>query len=360
MRIPEPEATARISRPAQRWPDAAAPTGILLTTELPSGSTAWSKARRDVGHLLDHFGYTTLALPRTWHPRQWLRLMGNLRALLPPGGHVLIEYPFNQRKRAFPLHLLCKRRGAKLYALIHDLESLRSEVSPVEREIAILRLFDGLISHGGAMTRWLREQGFVGEIAELKLFDYCAAPGRAWHESGLSAPLKVAWAGNLWPAKAGFIYDPRVAQLEGVELSLYGPNFEPALMRSGLGWRGVFDPDFPTLQDSCHFGLVWDGDDVDRCSGDFGRYMRYNIPHKLSLYLALGLPVAVWSEAAAAQFVRAHRIGVTVGSLRELGDMPARLPAEEYREMSANAVALGLEVRRGTFLRDALQELAAN
>jgi hypothetical protein len=359
MRIPEPEATARISRPAEHWPDAAARTGILLSTESPNESTAWSKARRDVGQLLDHLGYTTLPLPPTWHPRQWLRLMGNLRTLLPPGGHVLIEYPFKQRKRAYPLHLLCKRRGAKLYALIHDLESLRSEDSPVAREIAILRLFDGLISHGGAMTRWLREQGLVGAIAELNLFDYCAAPDRAWHESGLSAPLKVAFAGNLAPAKAGFIYDPGLAQLKGVELSLYGPHFEPTRMRSTVTCRGVFDPDQPALQDTCHFGLVWDGDDVDRCSGILGRYMRYNIPHKLSLYLALGLPVVVWSEAAAAQFVRAHRIGVTVAGLRELSDIPSRLAMADYREMAANAETLGRDVRRGTFLRDALQELTA-
>jgi hypothetical protein len=174
----------------------------------------------------------------------------------------------------------------------------------------------------------------------------------------LSAPLKLACAANLAPAKAGFIYDAGLARLPGVELSLYGPYFEPGRMRSAVGHVGVFDPDRPALRDSCHFGLVWDGSEVDRCAGAAGRYMRYNAPHKLSLYLALGLPVVVWSEAAAARLVLDHRIGVTVRSLRELGDIPARLAASDYRQMAANAVALGRHVRGGAFLRKALRALA--
>ncbi|AMO22839.1 sugar transferase [Ramlibacter solisilvae] len=342
----------------ERSSGAPAPAGIFLTTALPDESTAWSKARRDVGGLLGRLGYASLPLPSTWRWREWLRLGDTAQAMLPSGGHVLIEYPFAQRKRSFLLRLLCRRRGLKLYGLIHDLDSLRNADSSVKREVAILKTFDGLISHSPAMTRWLREQGVAAPIAELELFDYCAAPGPAWHEGGLDTPLKVACAGNLAPAKAGFVYDPRLAQLPGVELSLYGPYFEPERMRSPLNCLGVFDPDQPALQARCHFGLVWDGDDVDSCDGISGRYMRYNIPHKVSLYLALGLPVVVWREAAAASFVQAHRIGLTVGSLRELGAIPARLSSPEYLEMAANAMALGREVRRGAFLHRALQALA--
>jgi len=356
MRNFEPETTAS-SRPLAPEQDTPA-AGLYLTTRVPDESTAWSKARRDMGQLLRRFGYSTVPLPASWHPGQWLGFVRDMQARLPSGGHLLIEYPFEQRKRAFLLRFLSKRRDIRLYALIHDLDSLRNDDSPVEREIAILKLFDGLISHTGAMTHWLRDQGLAGTIRELELFDYCAAPGPAWHDSELSSPLKVAFAGNLLPSKAGFIYDARLAELPGVQLALYGPYFEAASARSAVTCLGVFDPDQPALKDPCHFGLVWDGHDLDSCDGKLGRYMRYNVPHKLSLYLALGLPVVVWSEAAAAQTVRDRGIGLTVRSLRELGEIPARLSASAYREMAANAVALGREVRRGAFLHQALRGLA--
>ena len=83
---------------------------------------------------------------------------------------------------------------------------------------------------------------------------------------------------------------------------------------------GAFDPDTPFLNGRYHFGLIWDGTGVDSCEGLYGHYMRFNSPHKLSLYVALGLPVIVWREAAIADFVLKQGIGVTVGNLLELDD----------------------------------------
>ena len=51
------------------------------------------------------------------------------------------------------------------------------------------------------------------------------------------------------------------------------------------------------------FGLVWDGDDLGACTGVFGEYMKYNNPHKTSLYLASGLPVIIWEKAAMAKYI---------------------------------------------------------
>ena len=47
--------------------------------------------------------------------------------------------------------------------------------------------------------------------------------------------------------------------------------------------------------------------------------------HKLSLYLAVGLPVIIWEKAAEAEFVLKENVGVTVKSLYEL---PQRLATE--------------------------------
>jgi hypothetical protein len=338
---------------------AAAEGKVLLTTPVPRQQTAWTKARMDVQQLLRQAGYQVLDVPTGAGPAPWLRLARELRRRLGRGGHILIEYPFAQRKRAYLLRLLSRLAGARLFALVHDLDSLRWADSPRRREMAILRLFDGLISHNPAMTQWLREGGVQARVADLNLFDYRARPPAArWSEDGIATPLKIACAGNLSWDKARYVYDPRLWLLPDVHLDLYGAFFEPdRLPAQAVRYRGAFDPDLPQLQDRYHFGLVWDGSGVDACEGGYGQYMRFNNPHKLSLYVALGLPVVVWQEAAIADFVRRCGIGVTVRDLRELGDIPKRIDTRAYRAMVRNIAPLGEAVRRGDFLHDALVRL---
>ena len=337
----------------------AAERKVLLTTPVPTQKTAWTKARMDVLHLLRDAGYTVLEVPAQTRPGDWLALMRQLRQELGGGGHILIEYPFQQRKRLYALATMAKLAGARFHVLLHDLDSLRFADSPKEREIAVLRLFDGIISHNPAMTEWLRDGGIRARIADLNLFDYrCGSSGGPWHEENVAAPLRVACCGNLSWDKARYIYDPRLSALQGVELDLYGAFFEPGRMPSErLRYQGVFDPDTPALKERYHFGLVWDGTGVDQCEGSYGNYMRYNNPHKLSLYVALGLPVVVWRESAIAQFVQRCGIGTTVRDLRELGTLAQRVGNDEYRSMVRNIRPLSQAVRRGEFLHDALIRL---
>jgi hypothetical protein len=332
---------------------------VLLTTPVPRQKTAWTKARMDVMHLLQCAGYQVLEMPTSLRPADWWHLAKELRRRLDGHGHILIEYPFEHRRRAYLLALLSRLAGVRLFALVHDLDSLRFRDSPREREMAILRLFDGLISHNKAMTEWMREGGIGARVADLNLFDYCSfAPPARSHEDALGEPLKVACAGNLSWDKARYIYDPRLWSLQGVRLDLYGAFFEPDRLPGHADrYRGVFDPDVPQLQDRYHFGLVWDGSGVDNCEGNYGHYMRYNNPHKLSLYVALGLPVVVWEQAAIADFVKRCGLGVTVRDLRELGEIPSRIDDDEYRRMVRNIAPLGEAVRRGDFLQDALNRL---
>jgi hypothetical protein len=340
---------------------AASERKVLLTTPFPDQKTAWTKARMDVQRLLHGSGYQVLEVPVGTSARDWLRLYQGLRERLGRNGHVLIEYPFDQRKRLYGLLALSRVLGVRLYGLVHDLDSLRFADSTSKREIAILRLFDGLVSHNRTMTEWLRENGIPAHkrIVDLNLFDYlCDTPRTPCTEDAMASPLKVACAGNLSWGKARYIYDPGLTSLPGVQLDLYGAFFEPERVTGGnLRYRGVFDPNRPALDDRYHFGLIWDGTAIDQCEGSYGQYMRYNNPHKLSLYVALGLPVVVWREAAIADFVQRCGIGVTVRDLRELGEIPHRVDSAHYRRMVANMAPLTEAVRRGDFLHDAMVRL---
>ena len=105
------------------------------------------------------------------------------------------------------------------------------------------------------------------------------------------------------------------------------------------------------------FGLVWDGDSIDKCAGQYGEYMRYNNPHKTSLYLACGIPVVVWNKAAIADFIEKNRIGITVESLNEMSDIIENMSDGQYKELKKNAVIMGDRLREGQMLSRVLEKL---
>ena len=333
-------------------------TKLLLTTLVPDERTAWSKARADACTILQQDGYAAVRLPQLSSPRMTARFWSRLKRELAGGGHMLIEYPFGQRWRAYLLYLLKWFAPVKLYALLHDLDSLRFE-KPARRELAVLGLFDGLISHNPSMTRWLREKGYGKKIVELSMFDYLNAHHVPFHEHGMAAPLQILYAGNLAFGKARYLYRSEIGELKNVRLSVFGPNFESdRATGAAVVHKGVFDPDRPVLDRRYHFGLVWEGTSLETCEGPYGRYLRYNNPHKASLYVSLGLPIVIWSGAALAGFVVDQGIGVTIDRLEELQTLADRVDNDSYLSMVDQVQALRQKVGAGGFLSSAAGRLA--
>ena len=104
------------------------------------------------------------------------------------------------------------------------------------------------------------------------------------------------------------------------------------------------------------YGLVWDGDTIETCSGGKGEYLRINNPHKLSLYLAIGLPVIIWDEAAEADFVLKEHVGITVKSLYELSDKLSKVSDSDYENMKHNAQIVGARLRNGEYMTKAIKK----
>ena len=102
--------------------------------------------------------------------------------------------------------------------------------------------------------------------------------------------------------------------------------------------------------------MVWDGAVAETCGGNTGEYLRYNNPHKASLYLSSGIPVIIWKESAIADFVLSHKAGIAVSSLFELEDAIRAVSAEEYAEMQSNAAKLSEKLRSGYYFCKALDE----
>ena len=97
------------------------------------------------------------------------------------------------------------------------------------------------------------------------------------------------------------------------------------------------------------FGLVWDGDSVDSCCGNWGEYLMINTPHKVSLYIRCGLPIIIWRKAAMARFVEENGIGICVGSLRDIAGIYTRLTQAEYERMCENVQRVSRMMSEGRF-----------
>lgn len=338
---------------------------------------AGSKARNDIAAILSESGVLPLYADfRKTYPenssaaekirkhfeyrRTWYRAFSTLKK----GDIVYIQYPVSHS--TFFLNFLfsrCRKRGIICVAVIHDLEILRkfltaghlSAMNRLRCVLASRRLnqFSRIIAHNDVMKRYLT--GFCGipenRITSLEIFDYLTednavkSPDEAWKVRD-----HVIIAGNLNEDKAGYVYGLPSRPV----FVLYGAGFTGDAGTNIL-YKGAFPPD--ELPSALHgaFGLVWDGPDCSTCSGITGNYLRYNNPHKVSLYLASGIPVIIWKHAAMAAFVRKNGCGITVGSVGEISRRIDAVSEEEYRKMKRCAEQVGYRLRHGYYTKKALE-----
>lgn len=268
---------------------------------------------------------------------------------LPKNKQVIFNYPLANPYNHIVL-FLAKLKKLKITLLVHDLDSLRSGTS---KEHDLIFYSERVISHNKKMKSYLISLGVEEDkISILEIFDYLVSSDCGYLEvnSSVSNPAIVI-AGNLSKDKSGYIYSWK----PDVHCILYGVNFTP-INNENYDYRGVFDSSDPSkMIDDCHhliYGLVWDGVSVDTCSGYFGEYLRFNNPHKISLYLALGIPVIVWSESAMSDFVRENQCGICVESLTEIDSLIES--KEKYFAYAKNARIVSEKIRSGFYLAKAL------
>ena len=103
------------------------------------------------------------------------------------------------------------------------------------------------------------------------------------------------------------------------------------------------------------FGLVWDGDSQEECTGDWGEYLRINDPHKTSFYLRAGIPVIVWSQAAMAPFILEQQVGIAVDGLQQIGQRLAALSVADYRQMRQNAQSMSRRLNDGYYIKQGMK-----
>ncbi len=332
---------------------------------------AASKARQDAEEIILSLGYEPLQFPgeRTaaGNPLKQIRLFCQTMAawkkldrIVEPGSLVVIQYPFFPIKMVYLLRWLLPhtrmKKNIHFLALIHDLNSLRGLYgkAAVYSDQHFLKMFDQIISHNQKMTDYLMKTGIPEEkISELILFDYLTETTPKIHmlRDGITV------AGNLDPEKSGYISRLIKMTSENYSLHLYGKGLNGKNDIRNIIFHGAYAPEILPGELEGAFGLVWDGSSAESCDGATGNYLRYNNPHKLSLYLTAGLPVIIWKDAAEAEFVKKNQIGIAVDSLNGLEERIGRISETEYALMRENTKRVGERIQKGDYLITVLREV---
>lgn len=333
---------------------------------------AGNKARNDVEVIFNRLGYAPLKVRvDDWYKMNVLNAqIHKYRALLrafkrlKKNDDIVIQFPLLHHS-LFINSLLksLKNRGVNTYLLIHDLETLRfvnDKTLPFRMKLRMkltesdtFHSVTGIIAHNPIMKSVLVDKGIAEEkIVSLGIFDYLIPNFQ--EKSGQTKDQPIIVAGNLAKEKAGYLYDLPAEPA----YNLYGVGFDESRALANETYFGSFLPDELPAALEGGFGLVWDGDSVETCSGFFGEYLRYNNSHKASLYLASGFPLVVWKQSALSHFVLEKGCGIAVESLHDLKEAIDNLSDADYQDLVNNAKRVGQEIRDGHYLKTALNQLA--
>ena len=339
----------------------------------PDGKyNAQSKARNDVNKILEKNGYTSFYMPTNYGVqtklylkyKQYFAYKRNYKiwkdkiSQLKKGDQIFVQYPLiNTILNFHKIMEYCNELGIITIILIHDLDSIRMPNIPRKKieDKLVLNKAKYVIAHNQRMKDYLvKELGNESEkIFLLKIFDYLI-DGKIKHKN-MNKDDAVVIAGNLSQEKSKYISE--LKNVKDLNFNLYGKGYISNQDDRNVFYKGAFLPEEVPNALTGSFGLVWDGASRETCDGPFGVYLKYNNPHKTSLYLASELPVIVWQDSALAEFITKNRVGITIQSLDEIKTKIDKLTNDDYKEMVNNTKAISEKLHNGMYLTNALNEI---
>jgi hypothetical protein len=313
----------------------------------------------DIDVILEREGYEPIRFPSatSFGPLAKLKRFGFLCRMLmnlPADAIIAFQYPVDAKMAEWAIRAINNGRR-KIICIVTDIDGIKdSNEKKLKKDLERLKKFRNFIVHNPSMQRWLQEHGVKGKFACLGLFDYLTTAEPALREHS----LEVIYAGNLG-------YRPflkRLHELEArcpnVQFHLYGPAGSIDLSTGGnIVYHGISEAHElpPKLVGS--YGLIWEGDSIATLHGGFSEYLKYISPHKLSMYIAAGIPVICHPEMAIAGFVTGEGIGIAVTDLSYLEYLLAGIGVEQYETMRNHCLRLRPRVIAGRCLAAAMTEL---
>lgn len=261
-----------------------------------------------------------------------------------------IQYPMVNLRPFKMFSFLFSR--LKIIALIHDLPSYRFSDDPkeIQEEIDLLNKMSGIIVHSKAMEKRLKMDGLKIPTSILNVFDYLLPVEQ---EIRFKKNV-VVFAGAL--QKSLFLRELHQCPSDNISYNLYGGIKPDIVETEKIHYKGKFVPD--NISDiEGEWGLLWDGNSINSCEGNYGRYLEIIAPHKLSLYIACKLKIIVWEGSAMADLVKKKNIGITIGSLYEVDSKIMSLSESQLKIIEENISILSEELREGKMFERAFNSI---
>lgn len=329
---------------------------FIISTDVQKAKNAGYKAKKDIINILSDF--TPLYIPskmRIFNTINYLTV--GMKKLIQPireNDEVIVQFPI---EGFYSLSILWMEelyrqlvsKKAKIITLVHDLDGLRYEnEKKKQNDISILNQSTTIIVHSEEMKQWLKESGIIRPMVVLELFDYLSD---AKMVSAEKMKKKIVFAGNLNKS-------PFLKREISFDLDVFGPCCFVEELPDNVHYCGSLNPNKLTKYiENYAFGLVWDGESLNEITGNTGRYLKYNVPHKFSLYLASGLPVITWKEAAIAKIIKKYDLGIVVSSLNEVPGKLHQLTEERYGEIRENVCVIQNKILAGEYIKEALRKV---
>jgi glycosyltransferase involved in cell wall biosynthesis len=329
-----------------------------ITRNYRGVASSGNKAKTDNENTMQSMGAHNLGLHRTFYDNTiitfFLDLMGIIKMMFTvrKGDIVVLQYPV---KKYFSF--ICRNahlHGAKVIALIHDLGSFRRKKLTVAHEISRLSNADYVIASNDVMQQWLKDNGYKNKLGALGLFDYLSS-SESKSETSMPSQFTLVYAGALAMRKNAFLLE-MAEHISNYHVLVYGnKDGLPGIKDNAhLRFHDFEKPDDFIKDVAGDFGFVWDGDSTETCKGNFGEYLRYNSPHKVSFYLRAGLPIIIWRQAAVASIIEREGIGICIDSIDQLNDILPQITPEQMQQMRDNVKRVSQKLKTGTFFNDAV------
>lgn len=225
----------------------------------------------------------------------------------------------------------------KLVIFIHDVIPLmfRDNAYLMPTYMEMFNQADVIIAPSQQMVNRLCEAGLT--VEKILIQEFWDHP----HNLSLNQPVfkkEIFFAGSLtrFPELQNWVYETPLRVFANE------PKSNPEANLVIEGWKR--NEELLMELSKGGFGLVWntqynDGENVD--------YYEMNISHKLSTYLAAGIPVIVPNTLSNSHLIEERGLGFAVNSLEEANQLVQNMAPESYQEISSRAQGFAFLLKEG-------------
>lgn len=243
----------------------------------------------------------------------------------------------------------------KIVCFIHDVPPLMFESNYylMKEYISMYNLSDVLVVPSERMKERLIQEGLTTKKILIQgMWDHP-------HDLSLYTPVfkkEIFFAGSLerFPDLQNWSQDTplRVFSNQGVAN-------EQAKNLSIEGWKQ--DEEMLLELSKGGFGLVWG---TYQNQGESQDYYSLNLSHKVSSYLAAGLPIIVPPSLSIASFIVEQGLGFMANNLQEVHEIVDNMTPEKYQAMTERIKTFSYLIKEGYFTKkllvDAIYQLGIN